>query len=138
MQSVVNQMLQQGLVSLPIPSNDPDLPIVQYADDTLLIVQADETQLLALKNMLITFSKSIGLKVNFHKSCIFPINVAPDEAIRLAAVFGCQGGGRVEMQRGKVGCRIGCRPEDYEGWVKTRLWPWPEPVTVAFVDAVTF
>ena len=44
----------------------------------------------------------------------------------------------MEMQRGKVGCRIGCRPEDYEGWVKTRLWPWPEPVTVASVDAVTF
>ena len=44
----------------------------------------------------------------------------------------------MEMQRGKVGCRIGCRPEDYEGWVKTRLWPWPEPVTVVYVDAVTF
>ena len=55
LQSVVNQMLQQGLLSLPIPSNDPNFPIVQYADDTLLIIQADEAQLLALKNMWIAF-----------------------------------------------------------------------------------
>ena len=41
LQSVVNHMLQQGLLNLPIPSNDPDFPIVQYADDTLLIIQAD-------------------------------------------------------------------------------------------------
>ena len=46
-------MLHDGLLALPIPSNDPDFPIVQYADDTLLIVQADETQLLALKEMLV-------------------------------------------------------------------------------------
>ena len=42
------------------------------------------------------------------------------------------------MQGGKVGCRIGCRPKDYEGSVKTLFWPWFEPVTVAAVVAVTF
>ena len=85
-------MLQQGLLNLPIPSNDPDFPIVQYAYDTLLIIQADEVQLLALKQMLLAFSKSTGLKVNFQKSCILPINVSQEETNRLAAIFGCQVG----------------------------------------------
>ena len=44
-------MLQEGLLALPIPSSDLDFPIVQYADDTLLIVQVDETQLTSLHSL---------------------------------------------------------------------------------------
>ena len=76
-------MLQQGLLNLPIPSNDPDFPIVQYVDDTLLIIQADEVQLQALKQMLLAFSQPTGLKVNFQKSCILSINVSQEETTRL-------------------------------------------------------
>jgi hypothetical protein len=41
LQSVVNDLLAQGGISLPIPTGDRDFPIVQYADDTLLIMPAD-------------------------------------------------------------------------------------------------
>ena len=42
--------------------------------------------------MLQDYHASTRLKVNFHKSCILPINVDEAETTRLAAVFGCQVG----------------------------------------------
>jgi retron-type reverse transcriptase len=66
LQSVVNDLLQRGLISLPIHTGDPDFPIIQYADDTLLIVPADSVQLSVLKEALQDFSSSTSLKVNFH------------------------------------------------------------------------
>jgi hypothetical protein len=41
LQSVVNDLLRQGLIQRPIDTYDPDFPIIQYADDTLLIVPTD-------------------------------------------------------------------------------------------------
>jgi hypothetical protein len=58
LQSVVNDILHNNLIQLPIIIGDPDFPILQYADDTLLIMQADEEQLLVLKEALHDFSKS--------------------------------------------------------------------------------
>ena len=77
------------MLTLPIPSHDPDFPIILYADDTIIILSAVEDQLVALKNMLHIFQQSTGLKVNFQKSTMVPLNIDNEEAIRLAAVFGC-------------------------------------------------
>ncbi|MCG0211295.1 hypothetical protein, partial [Pseudomonas aeruginosa] len=41
LQAVVNNLMTQGLISKPINSADEQFPIVQYADDTLLIMPAD-------------------------------------------------------------------------------------------------
>jgi hypothetical protein len=60
LQSAVNDLVQQGIISRPIETNDEDFPIIQYADDTLLIMPADRVQLLALKEVLNKFSKSTG------------------------------------------------------------------------------
>lgn len=92
LQLVTNDMLTRGELTLPIETNNPDFPIVQYADDTLLIIPAVDAQIVALKNMLLDFQASTGLKVNFHKSCILPINVDTVETARLATLFGCQVG----------------------------------------------
>jgi hypothetical protein len=59
-------------------------------DDTLLIVPADRAQLLALKDVLHKFSLSTGLKINYNKSQMVPINVPEDLLNDLATVFGCQ------------------------------------------------
>jgi hypothetical protein len=89
---VLNDLVQQGLLSLPIHTNDPDFPIVQYADDTLLILPADKDQLLLIKETLRKFSLSTRLKINFDKSQMLPINVPEDLLQELAAVFDCQVG----------------------------------------------
>lgn len=41
LQSVINDLLRKGLISLPFPSHDLDFPVVQYADDTILVRPAD-------------------------------------------------------------------------------------------------
>jgi hypothetical protein len=41
LQAMVNSLLQQGVLSCPTDTYDLDFPIVQYADDTLLIMPAD-------------------------------------------------------------------------------------------------
>jgi hypothetical protein len=41
LQSIVNSAMHNGVLSLPLPERcGPDFPIVQYADDTLLIMEA--------------------------------------------------------------------------------------------------
>jgi hypothetical protein len=52
----------------------------------------NECQLINLKNILGAFSISTGLKVNFAKSSIVPINVESEKMAGLAAVFDCQVG----------------------------------------------
>jgi hypothetical protein len=39
-----------------------------------------------------TFAGSIGLKVNYAKSSMIPINIVPDRLARLATTFNCQVG----------------------------------------------
>jgi hypothetical protein len=42
-----------------------DFPVVQYADDTLLFLEASFAYLEVLKNALGSFEKATGLKVSF-------------------------------------------------------------------------
>ena len=90
LQSVVNDMCAKGTLSLPIPSNCKDYPIVQYADDTLIVLPAEDQQLLALKDMLEVYAASTGLSANFSKSMMIPLNVSPEEANRLSTILGCK------------------------------------------------
>jgi hypothetical protein len=92
LQSAVNDMVRVGSLSRPIETNDLDFPIIQYADDTLLIVPADRLQLRALKETLEKYSKSTGLRINYSKSQLVPINVPDDLVTLLAEDFGCQVG----------------------------------------------
>jgi hypothetical protein len=89
LQYIVNDLKDRGLINLPLAVGDGDFPIVQYADDTLLIMESDSAQLSALKQALHDFGASTGLSVNFHKSCMLPINISDSEVQALADEFGC-------------------------------------------------
>jgi mannosylglycoprotein endo-beta-mannosidase len=89
LQSMVNKACVRGDLSLPLPILGADFPIVQYADDTLIIIEACERQLLVLKNLLQDFSRATGLRVNYSKSNIMPVNVSNDRMVVLAQTFGC-------------------------------------------------
>ena len=86
---MVNDLAAQGVIRHPLPIPGSDFPIVQYADDTLLILQACPEQLLALKDLLQFFASATGLWVNYAKSCLMPINVTPERLLELATTFGC-------------------------------------------------
>jgi retron-type reverse transcriptase len=93
LQSLINDLKRQGVLHLPIPLGaGEDFPIIQYADDTLLIMEACPTQLLALKNLLHSFAASTGLKVNYHKSVLVPLNLSEEKLDQLSTAFQCQKG----------------------------------------------
>ena len=92
LQYIINDACSNGHLKIPVLQSTNDFPIVQYADDTLLLMQADPSQLIHLKNLLNLFAESTGLLVNFNKSFMIPINVSHSKMLDLANVFGCQVG----------------------------------------------
>jgi hypothetical protein len=81
LQAAVNYAWQDGNIRLPLEENfGQKYPILQYADDTLLIMPADAAQLNSLKIILTLFSTSTGLQVNYHKTTLVPINIDTEHA----------------------------------------------------------
>jgi hypothetical protein len=74
LQSIVDSALQNGLLSLR----------------TLLILEACPRHLITLKSLLNTFAESTGLKVNYQKSNIYPLNVDLTKMEIIARTFDCQ------------------------------------------------
>jgi hypothetical protein len=90
LQSVVNKAYAQGLLRHTL-NNDfgQDYLIVQYADNTLIILPAYAYRLFLVKGLLRSFTDSTCLKVNFNKSFLVPINIASDKADHLAKTIAC-------------------------------------------------
>lgn len=79
LQSILNKVMMQGLFSPPMHlTSCTNFPIVQYADDTLVLMEADNKQLLCLKALLNTFADATSLKVNYSKSNLIPINLSEE------------------------------------------------------------
>lgn len=62
---------------------------LQYADDTILFSKAEESVLRNLKCVLMWYEQISGMRINFHKSELVPLNLEEEEAHRLAHVFSC-------------------------------------------------
>jgi hypothetical protein len=92
LQDMINELSAQGKLIAPVIFEDQDYPIVQYADDTLLFMEASFEQLQVLKSTLLLFQQATGLKVNFHKSCLVPINIDLNYGTCLAELFVCSVG----------------------------------------------
>ena len=93
LQSILNAAQQQGLLLAPFNlPHDHDFPILQYADDTLIFMQADARQLFFLKAILNSFAESTGLRVNFEKSMMVPLNISDERLHILAQTIGCSKG----------------------------------------------
>jgi hypothetical protein len=92
-QSILNKAKDNGILKFPLHVGyTTNFPIIQYADNTLLIMEACPQQLFVLKAILNTFAASTGLKVNYSKSNMFPINVPRERLNHLAATFNCKVG----------------------------------------------
>jgi len=90
LQSYIHEAYREGLIQLPFPCNGQmDYPIVQYADDMILLMPACPQHNLTIKDILNKYAQSIGLTINFHKSTLIPINLEPALASQMASTFGC-------------------------------------------------
>jgi retron-type reverse transcriptase len=76
LQSAINKAYRNGLLTLPFPTHeDTDFHVVQYADDTLIILPAHTQQVQIMKDILQQYAQSTGLIINYHKSSMIPINI---------------------------------------------------------------
>jgi hypothetical protein len=91
LQYIISQAWHNGKLQLPLDNYyGQNYPIIQYADDTLLIMLADIDQIQHIKTPLLQFSDATGLRVNFNKTTMVPINVPADTMDILANDFGCK------------------------------------------------
>ncbi|XP_035547425.1 uncharacterized protein LOC118348939 [Juglans regia] len=60
-----------------------------FADDTLIFYEVDQNQLRALKALLLCFEAASGLKVNFDKSELVPVENVSNTR-QLASILGCK------------------------------------------------
>lgn len=78
----------------PAPYSDrvsPSLPcpVLQYVDDTFILLKGDLPSVIAPKTILENFSAATGLAINFHKSTFVPLNLPGNVAATMASVLGC-------------------------------------------------
>jgi retron-type reverse transcriptase len=91
LQAILDKTMNSGVMTRPLPRNaNPDFPVIQYADDTIIILKADAPQLICLKGLMHAFSESTGLKVNYSKSCMMPINLEEDRLTHFARTVQCK------------------------------------------------
>ena len=72
----------------PVDASLP-CPVLQYADDTLILTRGDIASMHVLKNILEDFSPATGLTISYHKSTFVPMNVDDAIASAMANVLGC-------------------------------------------------
>jgi hypothetical protein len=71
---------------------DGGIVALQYADDTVLFSSSDKLGLRNLRCILLLFEVVSGMRINFHKSEIVPMNMEESEAHDIAHVLNCPTG----------------------------------------------
>lgn len=77
-----------AIVRSPVDS-DSRYAVLQYANDTLLVLRGDVADVQALKNILQAFSEATGLKINYSKSTLVPIHMDAGLAAYCVTIMGC-------------------------------------------------
>lgn len=93
LQTMLNKAMHLEILKAPLQNPAcQDFPVIQYADDTLVVVQADARQLICLKALLHSFAQSTGIKVNYNKSNMIPINLSEEKLTHFSNTVHCQKG----------------------------------------------
>jgi hypothetical protein len=74
LQKVIQHFSSEGQLKHPLVA-DQTCPVIQYADDTLILIQGCPPQARLLKEILDAFSMTTGLSINYEKTTFVPINL---------------------------------------------------------------
>jgi hypothetical protein len=86
---ILQQLVKQdGVLQHPLVDGRPPL-VLQYADDTLIILRAEPGAAERLKGILDDFAAATGLVINFSKSTLVPMSLDPEALASAAEVLGC-------------------------------------------------
>jgi hypothetical protein len=87
LRNLISHACDLGLLAHPIAPNLP-CPVLQYADDTLILASATPAAATHLRSILDDFAAATGLGINFHKTTFIPMNVSDTDADSMAANLG--------------------------------------------------
>ena len=65
-------------------------PVLQYADDTLILMRGELPDVQNLKNVLDQFSAATGLHINYHKSTAVPMHMEQPVIPQCISELGCK------------------------------------------------
>ncbi|XP_066354713.1 uncharacterized protein [Miscanthus floridulus] len=65
-------------------------PVLQYADDTLLLVRGELTDVQSLRTILDQFASATGLQINYAKSTAVPIYMDEETIVDCISALGCR------------------------------------------------
>jgi hypothetical protein len=88
LQQIIKCFSIEGHLLHPIAPSSP-CPVIQYADDTLIIIQGFPDQARLLKEILEVFSTSTGLAINYMKSNLAPLNLDLEEQSLISSILDC-------------------------------------------------
>ena len=81
---------EQGLIKGLCPVFNPGgVVCLQYADDTLLFMEKDTSSAVNLKWILTCFEQVSGMRINYNKSELIPINMSKEETQPYVDIFQC-------------------------------------------------
>jgi hypothetical protein len=87
---VLPRLIQaDGGVLHPLTPDAP-CPVLQYADDTLIVTKADAGSIERLKRILDSFAVATGLKINFGKSSVVPLHTDPRILAHCLGILECK------------------------------------------------
>ncbi|XP_057779790.1 uncharacterized protein LOC130998388 [Salvia miltiorrhiza] len=104
---------RQFLVPANIGKDKVPISHLQYADDTIFLLEVDDRNMESVKKLLILFQFVSGLAVNFDKSCLLTVGV--DEAVerRWASLLMCKIG---SFPCNYLGTKVGGRSNGVGDW----------------------
>nr|CAD1817042.1 unnamed protein product [Ananas comosus var. bracteatus] len=89
---VLSRMLQRAATSQLLPDlgiGQVRIQTLQFADDLLIFFDGSLRSAATIKLILDSFAAYSGLKINYSKSSLTPINLLVNQAAALANSFGC-------------------------------------------------
>ena len=124
---MINAHSEEGRLVAPVISEGQDYPIVQYVDDTLILIQNNDEAFRNLKFLLMCFEDMSGLKINYHKSEVIMMGKPREQQQRVADMLYCKLGKFPFMY---LGIPISDRKLTVDQWhflvlkLATRVEPW--------------
>ncbi|XP_057747667.1 uncharacterized protein LOC130966862 [Arachis stenosperma] len=89
---MVGEAIRNGRISLLLVRRDSiELSHLQFADDTILFCPPEEETIKNYQRLLRCFELMLGLRINFDKSSLIPINCDGQWVQRMCKLLGCKG-----------------------------------------------
>jgi hypothetical protein len=88
LQQIIKHFSNEGHLLHPIVHGS-SCPMIQYANDTLILIQGCPDQARLLKEILDAFSETTCLAINYAKSTFVPLNLDSEERTLISSILEC-------------------------------------------------